>query len=91
MNKKEEKLIALQKEIERRKVLREKIQSNFDFEIPTYVLEDIIDEEYFGHICLMINMATNNNRISKENSIELKEKLKEIYDISSIYDRISIN
>ena len=91
MNKKEEKLIALQKEIERRKVLREKIQSNFDFEIPIYVLEDIIDEENFGHICSIINMATNNNRISEENSIELKEKLKEIYDISSIYDSISIN
>lgn len=91
MNKKEEKLIALQKEIERRKVLREKIQSNFDFEVPVYILEDIIDNECFGHICLMINMAEQNNRISKENSIKLKEELKNIYNINSIYDCVFIN
>ena len=91
MNEKRAKIIELQNEAERRKILSEKIQKNFDFEIPTYVLEDIIDEEYFEHICLMINLATLNNRISKENSIRLKEKLKEIYNINSIYDSISIN
>ena len=91
MNKKKEKLIELQNEVERRKVIREKIQSNFNFEVSAYILEDIIDNECFGHICLMINMAEQNNRISKENSIKLKEKLKNIYNINSIYDCISIN
>ena len=39
----------------------------------------------------LVNMAEQNNRISKENSIQLKEKLKNIYNINSIYDCISIN
>lgn len=90
MNEEKSKLIILQKKIEKRNNLREKIYNifNFDFEIPDYVVDDIIDNEDFNHICLMINMSVVNERISKENSKILKERIKEIYDVKNMYDRV---
>ena len=65
---KEAEIIRLKNEIERRKILKEKIISmlNTEISIPDYVIENIIDGEDYMHICLMINVATINNRISKE-------------------------
>lgn len=90
MNEEKSKLIILQKKIEKRNNLREKIYNifDFDFEIPDYVVDDIIDNEDFSHICLMINMSVVNERISKENSKILKERIKEIYDVKNMYDRV---
>ena len=70
---KELEIIRLKNEIERRKILKEKIISmlNTEISIPDYVIEDIIDGEDYMHICLMINVATINNRISKEENKKL--------------------
>ena len=62
----------IKNELNERKVLRIKIQRNFEFEIADYILDDIIDGYDFLHICLMINMAKLNNRISEKDSIDLK-------------------
>lgn len=90
MNEEKSKLIILQKKIEKRNNLREKIYNifDFDFEIPDYVVDDIIDNEEFSHICLMINMSVVNERISKEDSKILKERIKEIYNVKNMYDRV---
>ena len=89
---KELEIIRLKNEIERRKILKEKIISmlNTEISIPDYVIEDIIDGEDYGHICLMINVATINNRISKEENKKLKEIILSKFEIKNMYDRISV-
>lgn len=84
--------IRLKNEIERRKILKEKIISilNTKIPIPDYVIEDIIDGEDYRHICLMINVATINNRISKEDAKELKEIILNKFEVKNMYDRISV-
>ena len=49
-----------------------KIQEQYDFEIPNYVLEEMIvpSEKIF----LFINIAVLNNRLSKENAQYLKSQ-----------------
>lgn len=86
------KAIRLKEEVERRNKLRGKIISilNTKFTIPDYVIEDIIDAEDYGHICLMINMATLNNKISKNDAEELKSMIRQKFEIKNMYDRISI-
>ena len=51
-----------------------KIQEQYDFEIPNYVLEEMIvpSEKLF----LFINIAVLNNRLSKENAQYLKNKYR---------------
>ena len=89
---KELEIIKLKNEIERREILKEKIISmlNTEISIPDYVIEDIIDGEDYMHICLMINVATINNRISKEENKKLKEIILRKFEIKNMYDRISV-
>ena len=93
INEKQVKLKELQKEVDRRNKLRCKINKdlNLIFKIPDYIIEDIIDEEYFYHICLIINMAVLNNRITKKNGEVLKNRIKKIYNIQNIYDCVKFN
>lgn len=58
------------------KDLKEKLQTYFKFEISDYIISDILDCENYDHVCLMINLAIINNRISLENSMTLKNELK---------------
>lgn len=89
---KELEIIRLKNEIERRKKLKEKIISmlNTEISIPDYIIEDIIDGEDYRHICLMINVATINNRISREENQKLKEIILSKFEIKNMYDRISV-
>ena len=77
-------------ELERQKKLRTRIQEHFNFEIVDYILNDIIEKEYFYHISLMINLAKMNNRISVENAKSLKNGLKQIYNIKSDFEVIPL-
>lgn len=58
--------------------LKKKLESYFKFDIVDYIVSDILDCETYNHICLMINLAVTNNRISMKNSKILKRKLKNI-------------
>lgn len=54
------------------------IQSRFDFAIPNYILDEIIEQE--NNICkdnlyFLINCAVMNNRITLENA----KKIREVY------------
>ncbi|MCI9087357.1 MAG: hypothetical protein HFJ32_02210 [Clostridia bacterium] len=55
-----------------------KIQSHFDFAIPNYILDEIIEHEnnsYKDNLYCLINCAVMNNRITLENA----RKIREIY------------
>ena len=70
------------------KELKEKLENYFKFEITDYIISDILDCENYNHVCLMINLAVINNRISLENSIILKRGLKKLFEISDIFDEL---
>lgn len=79
-----------EKEIEKMKQ-RIQLSSYFDFMIPDYVILDLVDNEDFKHFELMVNMASLNSRISKENAFVLKQKCKEIFNIKSRYDKFDLS
>ena len=55
----------MEKEIHRQNETREKIQKNFDFEIPSYVLDAIAEDKYIN---LFINLARVNKEITEVNA-----------------------
>ena len=55
-----------------------KIQSHFDFAIPNYILDEIIEHEdsiFKDNLYYLINCAVMNNRITPANA----RKIREIY------------
>ena len=83
------------KKIEVRKkeyrLLKEKLEEHFKFEITDYIIDDILDYETYRHTCLMINLAVINNRISIDNGEILKAGLRIIFKIKNEYDRFNRN
>lgn len=73
------------------RLLKEKLEEHFNFEITDYIIDDILDYETYRHTCLMINLAVINNRISIENGEILKAGLKIIFKIKNEYDRFNRN
>lgn len=81
----------IEETIKKFEILKRKLESYFDFEIVGYIIDDILEEEDYNHICLMINLAVVNDRMSVENGNILKNKLKEIFEINSMYDKLDIS
>lgn len=83
------------KKIEVRKkeyrLLKEKLEEHFNFEITDYIIDDILDYETYRHTCLMINLAVINNRISIDNGEILKAGLRIIFKIKNEYDIFNRN
>ena len=69
------------------KILKEKLEKHFNFEITEYIIDDILNYETYYHTCLMINLAVINNRLSAENGEKLKLELKNLFKINNVYDR----
>ena len=67
--------------------LKEKLENYFNFEIADYIVSDILECENYNHVCLMINLAIANNRISLENGITLKSGLKKLFKINNMFDK----
>ena len=82
------KIKRIQKRLKEFKILKEKFEKQFDFEIVDYIIYDILDEETYYHTCLMINLAVLNNRLSIENGEQLKQGLKNLFKISNSNDKI---
>lgn len=78
------------KEIERQKELHDKIKKKmnkyFNFEITSYIIDDIVISENYYHFCLMVNLAVVNNRLSAYNGEILKAGIKKIFRIENNYD-----
>lgn len=73
------------------RLLKEKLEEHFNFEITDYIIDDILDYETYRHTCLMINLAVINNRISIDNGEILKAGLRIIFKIKNEYDRFNRN
>ena len=71
--------------------LKEKLENYFKFEIANYIVSDILECETYNHVCLMINLAVVNKRISLENSITLKSGLKKLFKINNMFDKFDKN
>lgn len=71
------------------KDLKEKLETYFKFEITDYIISDILDCENYNHVCLMINLAVINNRISLENGVILKNEPKQLFQINDIFDKFN--
>lgn len=67
--------------------LKEKLEKHFNFEIADYIVSDILECETYNHVCLMINLAVVNNRISLENSMILKNGLKKLFKINNQFHK----
>jgi hypothetical protein len=80
--------LQLEKRIKEMKLLKEKLEKHFNFEIPDYIIDDILDYEKYHHICLIINLAVVSNRLSEENGKILKEGIKKLFNIDNDYDRV---
>ena len=73
------------------RLIKEKLEEHFNFEITDYIIDDILDYETYRHTCLMINLAVINNRISIDNGEILKAGLRIIFEIKNDYDRFNRN
>ena len=69
------------------KILKEKLENHFKFEIPSYIVDDIIEKENYNHFCLMVNMSVVNNELSNEKGEILKVGIKDLYNIKNMYDK----
>ena len=70
------------------KELKEKLEDEFKFEIVGYIIDDILDYEDYHHLCLMVNMAVINHRLTAEEGKKLKLGIKKLFKINSEYDRL---
>lgn len=71
-----------------RKLLKEKLEKQFNYKIPDYIVEDILDGEKYHHICIVINYAVESQDLTKEDGEILKRELKEIFCIENDYERV---
>ena len=62
--------------INKRNKIKQELLQIIDFKIPLYIIDDIAQNEDYSHICLMINIATINNRLTYDNASVLKKKIK---------------
>lgn len=84
----EKRKLQIEIRLQKQKVMQETLENYFGFKIPNYVIDDIVDNETYYHICLMINLATLNERLSEENADRLKEGFKEIFSIKNSFDTL---
>lgn len=56
----------IDRKLKEQKKLREKLEIYFNFNIENYIIDDIIEGENYLHLCLMVNLAVFNKRITEE-------------------------
>lgn len=74
INKIEVENMLLKKEIKRFKNSKEKIESQFGFNIPNYIIDEIINNNNYNNLCSLVNLAVFQNRLTKEQGIIIKHK-----------------
>lgn len=63
-------------EIHRFRRLKEKLEFEYKFSIPDYIVDEIINNNNYENLCALLNLAVLNKRISKKNAQIIKEKEK---------------
>lgn len=89
MEEKDIKRKQIEKKLKELLIVKDKLEEHFNFEIEGYIIEDIIENEDYHHFCLMVNLATENNRFTKEQGEILKQGVKELFKIDNDYDRLN--
>ena len=84
----EKRKLQIEIRLQKQKVIQETLENYFGFKIPNYIIDDIVYNETYHHICLMINLATVNERLSNENAATLKEGIKELFNVKNKYDNV---
>lgn len=82
----EKRKLQIEIRLQKQKVIQKTLENYFGFKIPNYIIDDIVGNETYHHICLMINLATVNERLSNENADRLKEGIKEIFSIKNSFE-----
>lgn len=72
----EVKNILATNEIHRFYRLKEKLEFEYKFEIPNYIVDEIINGNSYDNLCSLINLAIINKKISKKNGKMLKKYKK---------------
>jgi hypothetical protein len=70
--------------------LSNKLEKICGFRIIEYVIDEIYNEKTYKEVCIMIGVASINEKMSKDESKKLKEKIKEIFKIEKNEDRINL-
>ena len=71
--------------------LSNKLEKICGFKIIEYVIDEIYNEKTYQEVCIMIGVASINEKMSKDESKKLKEKIKEIFKIENNEDRINLD
>ena len=69
-------ITELQNSLNEWNIKTDKIKSNFDFTIPNYILDEIIEQQYChnrDNLYALINCAVINGNITLENAKRIKE------------------
>lgn len=61
-------------EVHRFNRLKEKLEREYGFEIPNYIVDEIINNHDYQNLCSLLNLAVSNKKISKKNAKIIKEK-----------------
>lgn len=56
--------------------LKHKLQLEYGFNIPDYIIDEIINNNNYDNLCLLLNLAVLNKRLKKEEAQIIKEKMK---------------
>lgn len=73
----EVKNILATNEIHRFYRLKEKLEFEYKFEIPNYIVDEIINNNNYENLYALINLAVMNNHLTKNNAKTLKNKYNE--------------
>lgn len=87
----EQKKIQMNKKLNDMELLKQKLEEHFKFNIPTYIIADIIENEDYRHFCLMINVAVINSKLTEKQGIILKDGIKKMLQIKNEYTKLTIN
>lgn len=65
--------ILIRNDIHRFHRLKRRLEEEYNFEIPDYITDEIINNDDYANLCALINLAVMNDRISKQNAETLKK------------------
>lgn len=63
-------------QVQRFNRLKHKLQIEYGFTIPDYIIDEIINNNNYDNLCALLNLAVLNKRISKKNARIIKEREK---------------
>lgn len=63
-------------QVQRFNRLKNKLQVEYGFAIPDYIIDEIINNDDYDNLCALLNLAVLNNRISKKNARIIQEREK---------------